>query len=112
MAVNFIIYAQNLFCTVPENPPLNPVGVATNSRTIQFSWGIPLGRHNGIIREYRANVTELQTGRAFRQTVTTTSVLITSLQPSYTYRLSVSAYTVGEGPYSPALDVTTPENGQ
>ena len=98
--------------TVPENPPLNPVGMATNSRTIQFSWGIPPGRHNGIIREYRVNVTELQTGRAFQRTASTTSILITSLQPSYTYQLSVSAYTVSEGPYSPALNVTTPEDGQ
>ena len=98
--------------TVPENPPLNPVGMATNSRTIQFSWGIPPGRHNGIIREYRVNAMELQTGRAFQRTASTTSILITSLQPSYTYRLSVSAYTISEGPYSPALNVTTPEDGQ
>lgn len=98
-------------CTVPENPPLNPTGAAINSRTIQFSWGVPLGRHNGIIREYRVNVTEVQTRRTFRQTVTTTSVVLTSLQPSYTYQLSVSAYTIGDGPYSPATSVTTPEDG-
>lgn len=106
------IFTPFLFCTVPENAPLNPVGTATNSRTIQFSWGIPLGRHNGVIREYRVNVTELQTGRTFQRMVTTTIILITSLQPSYTYQLSVSAYTVGEGPYSSALNVTTPEDGK
>ena len=55
---------------------------------------------------------ELQTGRTFQRTVTTTSIVITSLQPSYTYQLSVSAYTVGEGPYSLPSNITTPEDGE
>ena len=58
------------------------------------------------------NVTELQTGTTFQRSVSTTSIAVTSLQPSYTYHLTVSAYTVGEGPYSLPLNVTLPEDGE
>lgn len=58
------------------------------------------------------NVTELQTGRTFQMVVSTTSIVITSLQPSYTYQLSVTAYTIGEGPYTSVVTVTTPEDGE
>ena len=88
------------------------MGIATNARTIRLSWGEPpSNQQNGIIREYRVNVTEVATGRVFQRVSTTTSIEITSLHPFYVYEWTVSAFTVGEGPYSSISTVTTPEDG-
>ena len=42
---------------------------------------------------------------------TSTSVVVQSLHPHYTYACAVSAYTVGSGPYSEVLNVTTAGDG-
>ena len=47
----------------------------------------------------------------FQRVSTTTSIEITSLHPFYVYEWTVSAFTVGEGPYSSISTVTTPEDG-
>lgn len=57
------------------------------------------------------NVTEVETGSRFDQIATTTFIEITSLHPFYTYEWLVSAFTVGEGPYTSPSAVTTPEDG-
>lgn len=92
--------------------PSNLTGMAQDSATILLSWSQPDGHHNGIIREYRLNITELETGVAFRHVSTTTSLAINNLHPDYTYELTVTAFTVGEGPYSYSHRVTTPEDGK
>ena len=48
----------------------------------------------------------------FQRVSTTTSIEITSLHPFYVYEWTVSAFTVGEGPYSSISTVTTPEDGK
>ena len=99
--------------SVPSSSPTNPIGIATNARTVQLSWGEPpSNQQNGIIREYRVNITEVATGRVFQRVSTTTSIEITSLHPFYVYEWRVSAFTVGEGPYSSISTVTTPEDGK
>ena len=57
------------------------------------------------------NVTEIETGQHVQRAVTTMSVVIATLHPFYTYSWTVTAVTVGEGPYSPSSTVTTPEDG-
>ena len=42
---------------------------------------------------------------------TSSSVVVQSLHPHYTYVCAVRAYTVGSGPYSEVLNVTTAEDG-
>ena len=98
-------------CVVPENPPSNPTGVAIDSQTIRLSWTAPLGDHNGVIREYRVNVTELDTWRKFELIATTTFIEIVSLHPFYTYEWLVSAFTIDEGPYTTPSVVKTLEDG-
>ena len=84
-----------------------------DSRTLHFSWNEPLQQHhNGIIREYHVNITELDTGRRFQVVSSTTSVSVSSLHPFYTYEWTVSAFTVGEGSYSVPLPIATPEDGK
>ncbi len=91
--------------------PSNPTGSVQDSTTIQLSWNAPTGRHNGIIREYRLNITEIETGRVFQQISATTSLTVSNLHPDYTYEWIVTAFTVREGPYSTPSRVTTLEDG-
>lgn len=89
------------------------MGIAIDSRTVQLSWNSPdIEDHNGVIRRYIINITEVETGQLIQRNVTTTSVTIADLHPFYSYVWTVSAVTVGEGPYSPYLVVTTPEDGK
>lgn len=97
---------------VPSTSPTNLIGIAVDSTTIQLSWSAPdSDDHNGIISEYRVNVTEIETGQEFQRAVTTTSVVIATLHPFYTYTWTVTAVTVGEGPYSPPSTLSTPQDG-
>ncbi len=82
-----------------------------DSVSILLNWDQPDGRHNGIIREYRLNITELDTGRVFYNVSATTSLFVSNLHPDYTYQWTVTAFTVGEGPYSVFSTVTTLEDG-
>lgn len=98
---------------VPVGAPLNPNGIAINSRTLSFTWEAPSEEdRNGIIREYRINVTELETGREFQMVSSTTSISVSSLRPYYTYQWAVTAFTVGEGPFSAVQSILTPQDGR
>lgn len=92
--------------------PSNLTGIAQDSATILLSWDPPNGHHNGIIQEYRLNITEVETGRMFQSVSAITSLLMSSLHPDYTYEWTVTAFTVGEGPYSYTHRVTTFEDGK
>ena len=99
--------------TVPVGAPLNPIVIAINSRTLSFFWEAPPEEdHNGIIREYRINITELETGREFQMVSSTTSISVSSLHPYYTYQWAVTAFTVGEGPFSTVQSIVTPQDGR
>ena len=92
---------------------MNPIGVAINSRTVSFTWEAPPEEdRNGIIREYHINVTELETGREFQVVSSTTSISVSSLHPYYTYQWAVSAFTIGEGPFSAIQSILTPQDGK
>lgn len=66
---------------------------------------------NGNITEYRITITEVVTGRVINYTSTTTSFTALGLHPYYVYECIISAFTIGNGPYSQAIRVTTPEDG-
>ncbi len=97
---------------VPDMSPANLTGMAQDSATILLGWGDPAGSHNGIIREYRVDITEVETGRVFRNVSAITSLVISNLHPDYTYEWTVAAFTVREGPYSYSHGVTTLEDGK
>ena len=82
------------------------------SQSISLSWSPP-SLSNGVIREYRVIVTELETGIVFTEIVmhTTTSITLLSLHPYYNYRCHISAYSVDEGPYA-VLYIRTTEDGE
>ena len=108
---NFFIAGLSLI--VPVSAPLNPSGMAINSRTLSFSWEEPaVEHHNGIIREYHINITEVDTGRTFQVVSSTTSISVSSLHPYYTYRWAVSAFTISEGPFTSIQTISTPQDGR
>ena len=98
---------------VPTSAPTFPSGYALSSSSIYLSWNPPpqLERH-GIIREYRINLTEQETGTLTVYTTASESIEIALLQPFYTYIWTVTAVTIGEGPYSATYNVTTDEDGE
>ena len=96
----------------PDASPSNLTSVSLDPETICLVWDEPTGRHNGIIQEYRLNITELETGRQFRNVTITTTLVLTNLHPDYTYLWTVTAFTIAEGPYSTSDSVTTLEDGK
>ena len=96
----------------PDMAPANLTGSAQDSTTLLLNWDRPTGPHNGIIREYRVNITEVETGTVFQRVSLTTSLVVGNLHPDYTYQWRVTAFTVTEGPYSTTSSITTPEDGE
>ena len=92
---------------------MNVSGTALNSTHIGLVWDPPPEvDHRGIIHEYRLNVTELDTGLIFRIASTVTEATIGPLHPYYSYSSIITAFTVGEGPYSSAVVVRTDEDSE
>ena len=71
----------------------------------------PPEHHNGDIREYRINVTEVETGNKLRFTTEDTEITVTDLHPYYRYVCTVTAVTISEGPYSANITARTHEAG-
>ena len=107
---------QHIMCTlftlsVPSSAPQNITVTAFSPHSITLHWSPPPPHsQNGVIREYRVNVTEVETGMEFHFTTAATSITVPFLHPYYTYECVISAYTVATGPYA-EVTVMTPEDG-
>ena len=66
---------------------------------------------NGIIQYYNLTVIELETGVFSTLSVIETYITIPNLHPFYTYKCSVSAVTVGNGPFITVI-LRMPESGK
>ena len=113
-AVPQVIWVAHFpFLAAPSSHPMNVSGTALNSTHIGLVWDPPPEMdRRGIIREYRVNITELDTGLMFQTASTTTETTIGPLHPYYTYVSIITAFTVDEGPYSNAVVVRTEEDGE
>ena len=99
--------------SVPTHHPENLREEVLNSTSFRLTWTPPPSEHhNGMIRGYRVNVTETQTGRAFHFSVQATELVVSNLRPYFLYECRVTAVTVGTGPYSAAIGVRTHEDGK
>lgn len=99
--------------SVPTGPPDIDNYFAQDSTTIVFTWSPPgADLQNGVIREYRVQVQEIETGNFSLYTSFSTSIEISSLHPDYTYDIRVAAVTIAIGPYSAIVNITTPEDGE
>ena len=98
--------------TAPGSHPLNSTGYALNSTHIFLDWSPPL-EANGIIREYRINVTEGETNTLQRLTTDngTTEIVVGPLHPFYTYHCTILAFTVEGGPNTTVISIRTQQDG-
>lgn len=106
---------MHAFCSphaAPSHIPQNITELILGPTSFMLSWDPPPEDfHNGEIREYRINVTEVETGRRFRLTTEATEITVSDLHPYYRYVCFVTAVTVDEGPYSANVTVRTHEDG-
>lgn len=87
--------------------------MALSSTSLSVTWDPPtLDSQNGIITEYRINITELETGNVISLISFNTFITVQFLHPYYTYASVVSAVTNAEGPSSEELVITTPQDGK
>ena len=101
------------FFIAPDSAPLHPNGVALSSTSIYITWDPPdLDDHNGVIREYRINVTESETLYFNQHTTNQTKIVISDLKPYHTYHCYVAAVTVDQGPFTSKVTVVTEEDGK
>ena len=97
---------------MPDSAPLHASGISLGPSSIHITWDPPaVEDHNGVIREYRVNVTQIAT-QYYTQLVTNqTQIIIENLKPYHIYHCYVSAITIDEGPYTTAVTVLTDEAG-
>ena len=106
------VFISHCFIAVPSSAPVRLQGNAVNSTTIQLQWDAPpLADHNGVIRSYLINITVVETGSFFQVTSESNSLNISDLHPYYTYNITVTAVTIGPGPYGAVLTIQLPEDG-
>lgn len=97
----------------PTHFPENLTEDVLSSTSFRLRWDPPpADHHNGEIREYRVNVTEVQTGTMMHFSTPTTELVVSNLHPFYLYECIVSAVTVDVGPYSAVITVRTHETGK
>ena len=104
---------------VPASPPSSVIANAISPTSIQVSWSeVPDIDRNGIITQYEVEYNQTTFDSVpTNQTVTvdnsTTMTQLSGLEEYVVYSIRVRAYTsVGSGPYSVGMNVTTDEDGE
>ena len=101
------------FFVAPSSSPRSIHLASVNSTSINTTWEPPpVPEQNGAIREYRINLTEINTGTVFNFNFQELFQLFTELHPYYTYEIVVAAVTVAVGPYSIPVQIITPEDSK
>ena len=108
-----IISCSDSFSPVgPHAPPESVSVYAINATSIFLGWEPPPNdTHNGIIRGYQINCTEVDTGISFSVMSQITELILADLHPAYMYSCKVSAVTVESGVFSGNVTITTEEAG-
>ena len=98
----------------PIGEPVNVTALFVGPTSIHISWDHPPeDTHYGMIREYRINVTELETGAMFNASThsETTELAVNSLHPFYTYTFVIVPVTVDVGTNHSSITIRTEETG-
>lgn len=99
----------------PSAPPsaFHVIPGSVSSRGFLVEWNEPpLEYQNGIIDYYVVGVVESETNNATLYTSVGLSLALQNLHPFYNYKLNVAAFTVGMGPFSEQVNVTTDQEGK
>ena len=104
------MFVVNLVIVAPSEAPESLSVVYITSTTVTLTWDPPPhDSHNGVIREYTVRITGSDNQLLYN--ATKNSITIPELLPYTDYEISVSAYTVANGPFSSYLYVTSNEAG-
>lgn len=109
------MYLILLSFVAPGDHPLNFTGYALNSTHIFLNWSPPSEEDtNGVIREYRINITEHETNILYQLTInnSTTETVVGPFHPFYIYHCTILAFTVEEGPSSSVVSIRTKQDGR
>ena len=102
-----------LMHTVPSAPPLSVMPIAIDSTIISISWSPPnLNTTNGVIRHYKVSIVNIATGSEQTLTTADSHLTISMLTPFTLYSVRVAAFTIGTGPYSRPINITTAEDSK
>ena len=98
--------------SVPSGTPQNFVVTADSSRSLQLTWESPTEiSSNGPITGYTVVIVS-DSGFFMEYMTIDTQLIIRDLSPFTTYVCSVAANTtIGQGPYTMNVSITTPEDG-
>ena len=99
----------------PTAPPSAFHVVVINSTAVEFQWELPLLEHrNGIIQGYKLFIAPLNQNEEEIVIASNrrTEYIVNGLTPNTVYTCSILAYTVGDGPRSILLRVTTFHQGK
>ena len=89
--------------------------MSLNSTHLYLTWDPPPpSQVNGIIREYRLNITEAATGVLLQFTTDADEreLVVGDLHPYYIYHCSVVAYTILPGPVTSTFTIQTEEDSK
>lgn len=111
--IYFIIKNSTIFYIGPSLPPTEIHVLEIFAHNFSLEWNPPPEEaHNGIIRSYRLDVTELATGRYFTRHTSELNYAFLHLHPYYTYVFTVAAVTVSPGAPTEIVSITTLEMGK
>ena len=97
---------------IPTGPPQEVTALNVTSTTLTLTWTPPLLEDaNGMVRYYRIQIVEVETGKVFDLTSNVTYIYAYELHPYYTYECSIAAFTINLGPYSNVITVQLAEEG-
>ena len=100
-----------IYSTAPDGPPTSFHIAVLSCNSIRAEWGLPLpNNRNGVIRGFKLFVQPSAGGEEQLYNIMgndTTQIMVSNLTGNTEYILSILAYTVGDGPRSIFLTVTT-----
>ena len=101
------------FTVVPSRAPTSLTVVNITSTSLELQWDPPPPLfHNGLIGSYIVRCSEVETSGTIIRNSSTSQIVVSGLHPYYTYNCSVSAVTVGPGPFSNTIRSRTLEDGE
>lgn len=105
---------MSLSLIVPSGPPLQLTVSNVQSTSFTLSWFPPEEEdRNGIIESYVIVCHVINNGSSHTVSTSMTTLALSMLHPYYQYNCTVTAATtVGTGPHTEALIVTTLEDGE
>lgn len=97
----------------PSGSPTDFSATVLGSSSLSFSWRPPpLEQHNGILRTYIISLTSSTENKTLTVSSNRLSVNATGLRAYTTYVCNVLAVTIGMGPPTQNIEITTAEDGK